>query len=375
MALSALLRILVLVASLVCVVGSASADSWGPPKVKTIESPDGKFRFTVTPGDVGWTDARARKPVGRLENRSPGGGWRTVWERPLVNSVAPLNWLVADSGRYVVTFDNWLMAGVGPDVVVVYDAAGKTVVSLALDEILPRDMVPTLPRSVSSIWWAGEHVFSADGSRVLLRVARPGDYRPPGQQVHFTMELDPLTGRAAPVLDSSWWAARASVARFQREKDRLHAARTNPVVAPELDSRSGWRVYLRDAYLLLDRDGQAKRPEITLLRMPPDADAVTDLRWIRSNLRSAPKDAVLMFASPASGVLARELTNAALHLPANALLGRRIYVVAEAADVGSLRLAMGRTGAELVLVQPDVPIPQRPEQLRRWQERRLLLSR
>ena len=357
---------------MVCVIAPASADSWGPPTVKTIESPDGKFRFTVIPGDVGVADAGARKPVGRLEIRSPDGNWRSVWERPLVNAIAPLNWLVADSGRYVVTFDNWLMAGVGQDVVVVYDTEGKTVVSLALDELLPPDMIPTLTHSVSSIWWAGEHAFSADGSRVLVRVVLPSSHSPRGQ---FTMEFDPLTGRATPVRDSSWWAARANVARFQREKDRLHAARTNPVVAPKLDSRSGWRVYLRDAFFRIDRDGKAKRPEVTALRMPPDADAVTDLRWIRSNLRSAPKGAVLMFASPASGVLARELMNAALHLPANALLGRRIYVVAEAADAGSLRLAMGRTGAELVLLQPDVPIPQRPEQLRRWQEQRLELSR
>lgn len=48
------------------------------------------------------------------------------WTAPLSNRVAPVSALVSDSGRYVVTFDNWDQVGYGDDVVAVYDGSNGT---------------------------------------------------------------------------------------------------------------------------------------------------------------------------------------------------------------------------------------------------------
>ena len=101
-----------------------------------------------------------------------------------------------------------------------------------------------------------------------------------------------------------------------------------------------------------------------MLRLPPDAGAVTELRWIRGNLASAPAGSPLVFVSPAPGVLAEALVHAALYLPRNSLQGRRVYAVLPAGEAGPVRLALGRLGAEVIVIAPDQAVPQRPERLK-----------
>lgn len=378
---------------LCCLAGTAFADSWGPASTKTEESPDGTFRFTVRPGGP-WSDRRPdfeqatrhaersapaqidpeAPPIGRLDIRTPGG-WEPVWERPLVNAIMPLDWLVADTGKYVITWDNWLMAGMGPDALVVYGSGGRLVTSLSLEQFLPPGMVTTLPRSVSSIWWAGPHAFSADGSQVLIRVVVPGDERTTDKREHFTLMLDPATGQVQPVRDALWHKALAAAVAVRRREKQAAAEFVDPMSAPRRDSRLAWRNYAYEAFHRLGQDGQTTRPDVTVLRLPPDADAITDLRWIPGNLASAPVGSSLVFVSSAPDALADALVMSALRLRSGSLAGRRIVAFVPATDVGSVRLALGRLGAEAIVLPPDSPIPQSPERLHRWQALNAELSR
>lgn len=188
----------------------AGADSWVPPQTETYVSADGSHRLTVTPRAIrgalpyfedkvegrepaGQSPGGAREARALLERREADGRWREVWQRALPNDVAPVRALVADGGRYVATFDNWHSLGFGDNVVVIYGEAGRLIRSFRLDELLSDDEIERLPRSVSSIAWGGEHRFSADGTRLVLKIARPGSGR--SALRYDDLEIDLPSGR------------------------------------------------------------------------------------------------------------------------------------------------------------------------------------
>lgn len=84
---------------------------------------------------------------------------RTPWGKrdkvtvDLLNDIAPVNVLVADSGEYFVTLDNWHLKGYGPTTVTIYRADGTVVRYLGLDDFLSPADIAGLRRSISSIHW------------------------------------------------------------------------------------------------------------------------------------------------------------------------------------------------------------------------------
>ena len=188
--------------------GAARADDWPMPREDTYLSSDGKLRFTVTPGPIERSlsgfegEAEANSPgvrttsdahaKGRLEQLDALGRWTRRWERALVNPVAPVQALVDDSGRYVVTFDNWHAVGFGNDVVVIYGPDGRLIRSLALSDIVADEHEKLLPRSVSSIWWRGKH--RIDGETLVLQVVKPDDKPFDDQTAYIEVPIDLATG-------------------------------------------------------------------------------------------------------------------------------------------------------------------------------------
>jgi len=69
--------------------------------------------------------------------------------------------LIPDSGRYVVTLDEWHAVGTNP--VVIYDAAGKLVAHLKLEDLNLANH-PKITQSVSSYHW-NEYAFVIFGPR------------------------------------------------------------------------------------------------------------------------------------------------------------------------------------------------------------------
>lgn len=169
-------------------VSIARADTWLLPERTTVLSTNELYRLEIIPNQpenqlnfwknkIEQTDnacileefsndsARGvfavRRRDGQYERRS---------EFRLLNEFAPVSALVSDDGRYVVTFDNWHMSGYGNNVVVIYRTDGTVVNSLALRDFLTDEDIYELPRSASSIHWAGAHYLDHSKDLLILRV-------------------------------------------------------------------------------------------------------------------------------------------------------------------------------------------------------------
>lgn len=365
----------------------AFADSWALPQRTTYESADKTVRFTVVPRDLGnqlayfsdkvdgkdpagqrgGGESRAR---GMLERRS-GSKWVKVWEGALVNDVSPVRALVANDGSHVVTFDNWHSTGYGENVVVIYRRDGSVVRSMTLSDMVPEDYVRALPRSVSSLWWSGDHAFSADGRQLILKIVIPnrsGSIGKPRGYLDVPVSLE--DGAVAPPSDATWKRAMAAaaplIAASKAGDAEWRARRIAPLLAPGDADGNAWSRYLYQAVLRLAladdrRIGLDAAWVLPGRKDPAFAARSKDIREIFAEWDSASD---LSFASPAAPEeLARILSEGARSAPAGRLRGSRLFVGLPAAMANDVRTALERTGATVILFDPAVPIPQRAEVL------------
>ena len=162
----------------------ADADSWAQPRIANYTSQSGGHTFTVEPLLDGQKFSRivtsaarqdvatnAEYPKGRLV--APSG--EVLWERKLVNDVAPVNALVSADGRFVITFDNWFRAGYGSDVMVIYGQSGQVIREFSLGDIVGYQRVSKFPRSISSREWSGDHEFESEEILSLRVLAERSD--------------------------------------------------------------------------------------------------------------------------------------------------------------------------------------------------------
>jgi hypothetical protein len=151
------------------------ADTWAAPHTAVYNSANGTYRFTtIPPGEVGNPVVERDKArcLGRLQQKQKDGSYTTLWEKPLSNTVSPVSAVVSDSGKSVVTFDNWHHMGHGKNAVVLYGSEGKIIRELSLTDFLTQDEFFDLRRSVSSIWWGSGHVLDEKNGCVVLKVTR-----------------------------------------------------------------------------------------------------------------------------------------------------------------------------------------------------------
>ena len=170
----------------------ASADSWLAPTEKDYYSANEAYYLHVVPGD-GATQARGTL----YEAARREGDDLRVWSAELLNPAAPHKVLVADSGEYVVTFDEWGRVGYGPAVVVIYGAEGDVVKNFALEDLLTEEEIVDVPHTVSSRWWGGEHYLDEEAGEVVLvvgREAEPAALTAPEREIRIAL----ATGEVLP---------------------------------------------------------------------------------------------------------------------------------------------------------------------------------
>jgi hypothetical protein len=151
---------------------SAAADSWLAPTEQDYYSADEAYYLHVVPGDGDKHAAGTLYEV--VVDAAAGGDALLKWSRDLLNPYAPHKVLVADSGEYVVTFDEWGGVGYGPNVVVIYGPGGDVVRNFALEELLTEEDIADVPTTVSSRWWGGEHYLDEEAGEVVLKVVAGG---------------------------------------------------------------------------------------------------------------------------------------------------------------------------------------------------------
>lgn len=165
---------------------AVKADSWMQPGIKNYTSKSGDYSFTVEPllfgsqlflfkeRSTGGSDVSADSeyPKGRLVSQSG----EVLWERKLVNEVAPVSALVSADGRFVVPFDNWYSIGYGSDVVVIYGQSGQLIRKLSLGDIVGPWRVSDFSGSIGSKWWSGVHQFESEEFLSLSVLAEGSDF-------------------------------------------------------------------------------------------------------------------------------------------------------------------------------------------------------
>lgn len=117
-----------------------------------------------------------------------------MWSIRLLNDVSPLHALVSKSSNRVITFDNWASVGYGDNVVVIYGLNGKLIRKLALGDILDEAAVDSVPMTVSSRWWGGDHYLDEEREVLVLKVV--GNMEMPlHEEAEFEhVEIDLKTG-------------------------------------------------------------------------------------------------------------------------------------------------------------------------------------
>ena len=371
----------------------ALADSWVPPTIRTYYSQDQGVRFTVTPrgiqsplayfdGKVKNEKQAGQKPGGSpfargvLEQKNGDGRWVTLWDKQLVNDVSPVNAVVANSGRSVVTFDNWHSMGWGDDAVVIYGEGGKLVRSFALTDLLPDYYFKALPRSVSSIWWSGEHRIADKEDLLVLSVVVPNENNDTVENRGYVeLPVRLAGGEVLPASGADWdkarLIARNIAAERQKEEDKWNAWLRSPLVAPKTTEERDWPPYLHEVFSRLDPDWKAaqssieKDPAEIVLPSTGSPGWMSDPDYLKLVFLEWKEPHVILIASPGDkDGFVKTLTPILAKAKAGAFKGWRIYVVCTPDDRARVAALFALTGASFIHVDPAVGIPQRPERLK-----------
>jgi hypothetical protein len=359
--------------------GLAQSDSWAPPRTETTLASKGDWRVTVVPRPIGeglfyFQDkvdgvepAGQRKgdpqksPIARVERRTGPDNWQLVWQKPLVNDVAPPSVLLADGGTFLVTFDNWHSAGYGDDVVVIYDRRGTLIRKLSLEEILPAAWVHHLPRTVSSRWWGSKHRLVEGDRQVELNVVAPGsDMAEAPRFVPVRIRL--ADGVVIPPAGTTWDAALREANALEAKRmgawEALRRQRIATLHAPVSKATKAWLNYLfevRSRVALSDERMGGK------LLAAPGETAHFNAEAIAGEIDDFdPSDEFRsnwIFASPTSGPLADVLVKALNKRKPQSMRGARIAFVGTAADGTRVREAARKPGATIIVVDSGKPVP------------------
>lgn len=370
---------------------AAVADSWLPPTEHTYESPDHSARLTVTPRDLASPLAyfqdkvEGHEPAGAppgseasnamaiLESRDTTGRWVISWTKPLVNEVAPVDVLVANLGRSVVTFDNWHSMGYGPHAIVVYDGQGNVVRALALEDVFPKWFVAAQPHSVSSIWWRGEPRISDDGTAAVVPIRLPS-HNSIGTDGGPTLDLfiRLSDGETVGLTEQPWKAALVDAAGIAQKKCRAEREMltkwNSPMAAPTEWIEPAWHAYLREIVYRSTLWNEDFSPVIATTVLSPSSapNFRRSVDWLKDALTAKiaiPDHDVRAIGSPDYERLTKEIEDIAPKIKAGRLKGVQLILVVDAAHSDRVRSALARSGAAIRIVDPLEKIPQRPERM------------
>lgn len=145
------------------------ADIWTLPEVRHYYSSDSTYCLTVFPTrfPAGRHKKKSEKEADSLASQCYAQMKRIemndtiiLWEKRLINSIAPLFAIISDDGKNVITFNDWGLAEHGINAMVIYDGEGTFKKRYTLKEISPFPV-----NSYSSIWWFSD-VGYLDNQRV-----------------------------------------------------------------------------------------------------------------------------------------------------------------------------------------------------------------
>lgn len=183
----------------------AGADSRLPPTAREISSNNGKYVFAVTPHED-WP-SKPGHCLGALF-RVDGKERTEIWSRYLINDVSPVEVFVADSGKFVVTMDEWYEVGRLP--VVIYDFRGGLARVHTTDTLGLREDIRHILKSISNYWWNQDSVsFFGPGDKTFIT------------RLHWGKTLF-LWLRDGDLMDDEWYQLRRGWLMSETEWKAIH---------------------------------------------------------------------------------------------------------------------------------------------------------
>ncbi len=377
-----LIALLFAAAILIPITGQAAmADSWMDPRTETTLSPNGNFRVTVEPTPEHLVDAYYQREqtgqsverpnaTAKLERKGSGDRWETVWDASLANLIAPVHVIVANDGRYVVTFDNWYSSGHGENVLVIYGADGSIVRSLQLTDLVPQMYKDSLSHSVSSIGWRKDAEIQPDGEMLSIDIYVPdGNLLLSGSKtVRFFVSL---VDGSVTLPDPEEWDAALSLAsdrtlkRIDSHLEWLDMMR-NPISPPEGCEAWRWRNYLNEAYQRLRPAGLEPKYPFEYVLLPPGSEGherfLSNFTWWFRDPRF--KDNHMAVAAPcADDVLTAAIEDIAERAEEGWHANVTLYVAVDRTRYEHFADLLGPSGAKLIWLDPDVALPQRRDRI------------
>jgi len=143
------------------------ADEWEPPVRRDYYSPRKRFMLRVTPHRaLSLRPGHCRAELYEiLDSRH-----RPVWSRHLINNAAPVRVAIPDSGKYVVTMNEWYEDGMSPMLpIVVYGERGA-LISVHSTDSLGIDMLHVEKNDLWGWDQGSMHVFDEQGEFLFLRL-------------------------------------------------------------------------------------------------------------------------------------------------------------------------------------------------------------
>lgn len=162
-------KLIVLFGLLALISTKANADFWKSPSITRYYSDNGRFMLKVIPTFIpdkywDWKSSKTKKRIKftakdtviikchailySIENKDT----IEIWNKRLINDIAPVTAIISNNGKSVITFDNWSSMGYGLDVMVVYDSKGGLKKRYQLENFSPIPINDYF-MSISSIWW------------------------------------------------------------------------------------------------------------------------------------------------------------------------------------------------------------------------------
>ena len=192
------------------------ADTWEPEKTKYYYSENKTFMLKVVPltyPEKFWKANYQRlKRKKKLSDKDTtiipctgtlykiiASDTSIVWKRELINRICPVSAIVSNDGSSVITFDNWLMIGFGPDIMVTYNELGDVKKRYRLEDISPFP-INDYPSSISSLYWCCgkkyigndsiEICFENRSNEIIKRIYHVKKLTFEAKLIHSTTSLD-----------------------------------------------------------------------------------------------------------------------------------------------------------------------------------------
>ena len=168
---------------------NSSADSWEDPEDFSISSRLGNAFVRV---EIAKQNTPSKAKIFKFDETNDR--YNHIKTLSLPNPVRPLEGMITEDAKFLITFDDYFGVGTGENVIVIHNIESGKSKSYSLRDFVTWDDIRNMPSSVSSDYWYTDTYFSPDEKLVYIRNYRDhNDYRDHSEPIpEFTVNLETM---------------------------------------------------------------------------------------------------------------------------------------------------------------------------------------